>query len=206
MKYWLIIDSVQKGPLSIEEVAAQPGLNPSTPVWHEGLGDWTTAGAVPEIAALFPGYSQPRQAEPQQNYGQQGYNQGYAQNQGYNQQGWNQAYGQNPYGGQQPYGNGGYQQYGGGNPYQQGNGFNPNQLPPMPSNYLVWAIITTICCCIPTGIVAIFYSAKVSPAYYRGDYMGALDASSKAQLWIIISIVAGLIWAPFSVLFSLLSA
>lgn len=64
MKYWLIIDSVQKGPLSIEEVAAQPGLNPSTPVWHEGLGDWTTAGAVPEIAALFPATASPGRPSP----------------------------------------------------------------------------------------------------------------------------------------------
>lgn len=192
MKYWLIIDNVQKGPLSIEEVAAQPGLNPSTPVWHEGLSDWTTAGAVPELAALFPGYTQPQQPGPQQSFGQQNYNQG-----------WNQAYGQNPYG-QHPYGANGYGQYG--NPYQQGGNFDPNQLPPMPSNYLIWAIIATICCCIPSGIVAIFYAAKVSPTYYRGDYMGALDASSKAQLWIIISIVAGLIWAPFSVLFGLFTS
>lgn len=194
MKYWLIIDGVQKGPLSIEEVAAQPGLNPSTPIWHEGLADWTTAGAVPEVASLFQGAGQPHQAEPRQSFGQQNYNQGYF-NQGYPNQGYNQqAYGQNPYG---------QQQYG--NPYQQGGGYDPNRLPPMPSNYLIWAILATICCCIPTGIVAIFFSAKVSSAYYRGDYMAALDASSKAQLWIIISVVAGLIWAPFSVLFSLMS-
>ncbi|MDE6123295.1 MAG: CD225/dispanin family protein, partial [Duncaniella dubosii] len=74
----------------------------------------------------------------------------------------------------------------------------------MPDNYLIWAILATICCCIPSGIVAIFYAAKVSPAYYRGDYMAALDASSKAQLWVIISFVAGLIWAPFSVIFGAL--
>lgn len=76
----------------------------------------------------------------------------------------------------------------------------------MPSNHLVWAIIATICCCIPTGVIAIIYASKVSPAYMRGDYNAALNASSKAELWVIISFVAGLIWAPFSMLFSLFSA
>ncbi len=74
----------------------------------------------------------------------------------------------------------------------------------MPDNYLVWAIIATICCCIPAGIPAIIYASKVSAAYMRGDYNGALDASSKAQMWIIIAFVAGLIWAPFSMLLGLL--
>lgn len=194
MKYWIIIDSVQKGPLTLEELSTQPGVNPSTPLWHEGLSDWTTAGAVPEVAALlFPSNNsaacqagQPAQGSCQSN----GYNP-------YNNQGWQQQF--NPQG--NPYGQYNQQYYG---QYPNGQGYDPNRLPPMPGNYLVWAIITTICCCIPTGIVAIFYAAKVSPAYYRGDYMGALDASSKAQLWVIISFVAGLIWAPFSVLFSML--
>lgn len=177
MKYWIIIDGVQKGPLTIDEVAAERSLNLSTPVWHEGLSDWTTVGALPELAALltenYPG---------QQPYGQQ-----------------------QPYGGQQSYGGNRYNQA-----YQQpyGQAFNqptdPSAVPPMPDTYLVWAILSTICCCIPFGAIAIIYSSKVSPAYYRGDYDAALDASSKAQLWVIISFVAGLISAPFSVLFSML--
>ena len=182
MKYWIIIDGVQKGPLTIDEVAAERSLNLSTPVWHEGLSDWTTVGALPELAALltenYPG---------QQPYGQQ---------QSYGGQ---QLYGQQPYGGNRY--NQAYQQ-----PY--GQQFNqptdPNAVPPMPDTYLVWAILSTICCCIPFGAIAIIYSSKVSPAYYRGDYDAALDASSKAQLWVIISFVAGLISAPFSVLFSML--
>ncbi|MCM1356091.1 MAG: CD225/dispanin family protein [Staphylococcus sp.] len=187
MKYWIIIDGEQRGPLSVEEIASLPGLNAATPVWYEGLGDWTTAAAVPEIAALLSNYT----ANP--NMGASGFN----PNAGSWQQQQQQSYGQqtynaNPYGyNANPYG--GYNQ-----------GYDPNQIPQMPSNYLIWAILATICCCIPSGIVAIFYAAKVSPAYYRGDYAAAFDASSKAQLWVIISFVAGLIWAPFSVLFSAL--
>lgn len=192
MKYWIIIDGEQRGPLSVEEIASLPGLNAATPVWYEGLSDWTTAAAVPEIAALLSNFT----ANP--NMGATGVNPNAAGS--WQQQ--QQTYGQNPYG-QQPYNANPYgynaNPYGG---YNQG--YDPNQTPPMPSNYLIWAILATICCCIPTGIVAIFYAAKVSPAYYRGDYVAALDASSKAQLWVIISFVAGLIWAPFSVLFSAL--
>lgn len=205
MKYWIITDSVQKGPLSIEELSAMPEITMSTPVWHEGLPDWTTAAGIPEIAAMIAARQtrqygqQPYGAQPvnpARPYGANPYQQttqnpysGGAYGQG------RQTYGANPYG-QQPYGQQSY-----GQPY---DGADPNRMPPMPDNYLVWAIIATICCCIPTGIPAIIYASKVSPAYMRGDYNAALDASSKAQLWVIISFVAGLIWAPFSMLIGLL--
>lgn len=67
------------------------------------------------------------------------------------------------------------------------------QRRPMPPTYLVWAIIATICCCLPAGIVAIIFSANVSSKYYARDFEGARRASRRAQWWIIISIVAGII-------------
>lgn len=75
----------------------------------------------------------------------------------------------------------------------------------MPSTYLAWAILSTICCCLPTGIVAIVYASKVSPLYLRGDMEGSRQASEKAAMWTIISFVAGLIWTPFSVIWSLMT-
>lgn len=75
---------------------------------------------------------------------------------------------------------------------------------PMPSSYLVWSIICTVLCCIPFGIVAIYYSSQVSSRFDSGDYAGAEKASERAQLWIIISIVVGLISAPFTILFGML--
>ena len=186
MKYWIIIDNVQRGPLELEELASQPGISFSTPVWHEGLSDWSTAGALPEVAGVISG-------QPRQQFGGQPYGQAYTQ-QPYGQQ----AYGQSQYGQQQYNQSYGQQQYSGWQPPGDGQ-------PKMPNNYLALAIIATICCCIPTGIVAIIYAAKVSPAYMRGDYAAAVEASSKAQLWVIVSFVAGLIWAPFSAIFSLFS-
>ncbi len=181
MKYWIIIDNVQIGPKTLEEIKSQSGLTLSTPVWHEGLPDWTTAGMIPEIAELFNvtiDNGQPQQGQPN---AQQPYS------------------GQRPYNGQQPYGQQpGYQQ-----PYN-GQQFYNGQQPPMPNNYLVWAILVTICCCIVTGVVAIVYASKVSPAYYRGDYMEAQKASERASMWVIISFVLGLIVQPLYTLITLM--
>jgi hypothetical protein len=65
----------------------------------------------------------------------------------------------------------------------------PSQLPP--DNYLVWAILTTLFCCLPTGIVSIVYSTKVSGLWAQGQYAEAHAASNNAKKWAIISAVAG---------------
>ncbi|MCD8166876.1 MAG: CD225/dispanin family protein, partial [Bacteroides sp.] len=31
-----------------------------------------------------------------------------------------------------------------------------------PDNYLVWAILSTVLCCLPAGVVSIVYSVKVN--------------------------------------------
>lgn len=71
---------------------------------------------------------------------------------------------------------------------------------PMPPTYLVWSIIATVLCCIPCGIAAIYFSAQVSSRYEGGDLKGAEKCSERAQLWIILSIVLGLISTPFLML------
>ena len=87
---------------------------------------------------------------------------------------------QNPYGPQPPYAT---------NPV----GDTPPE--PMPKTYLLWSVIITLLCCIIPGVIAIIYSASVSSKYYRGDIEGAKRASRNAQIWCIVSIVAGIIWA-----------
>ena len=46
-----------------------------------------------------------------------------------------------------------------------------------PDNYLVWAILCTILCCLPLGIVSIVYAAKVDGLYSSGDFDGAQEAA-----------------------------
>ena len=62
-----------------------------------------------------------------------------------------------------------------------------------PENYLVWAILATICCCLPTGIAAIVYAAQVDSKWNGGDHAGAVEASEKAKMWSLISLVAGIV-------------
>jgi len=66
--------------------------------------------------------------------------------------------------------------------------------PPMPENYLVWAIVVTICCCWPFGIPAIINANKVSSLYGQGDYAGAQQASADAKKWTIIAAIVGGVW------------
>jgi hypothetical protein len=73
----------------------------------------------------------------------------------------------------------------------------PTQSPP--PNYLVWAIVTTILCCLPFGIVSIVYAAQVNSKWQTGDYEGAKLASKNAKTWawvaFAVGIAAGLIWS-----------
>ncbi len=68
-------------------------------------------------------------------------------------------------------------------------------------NYLVWAILATLCCCLPAGIVAIVYAAQVDGKLAGGDYHGAVAASDNAKMWSWISFGAS---AVFVVLYILL--
>lgn len=125
----------------------------------------------PQQQAPYGAQQQPPYGAPQQPYGQP-----------YNQQ-------QQPYGGapQQP---------------QYAPGQQPfNQVPPCPPTYLAWAIIATVCCCTPLGIVAIIYAANIKNAYYRGDYMKAVRNSNRAQAWIIAAIVLGLLYIPLQMVY-----
>lgn len=178
MEIYIHTNGSNMGPYSLEQLKGF-GISPDTPVWYNGLPDWTPAGAAPATRELFFAPSPdkaivpaepsaeaqpapaPGESAPPVPGGQQGYNpnQGYYGGQGYNPQGY-------------PYG--------------------PGQQGPPPS-YLAWAIISTLCCCMPFGIVAIIYASKVNSLWLRGDVYGAQKASQRAQLWTILAIVLGLI-------------
>jgi len=60
-------------------------------------------------------------------------------------------------------------------------------------NYLVLAILTLICC-LPLGIVAIVFAARVNGQVQAGDTAGALESSRKAKLFSFIGLGLGLVW------------
>lgn len=99
--------------------------------------------------------------------------------------------------------------YSSGQPSFRGPGPMFQQQPlsePMPDTYLLWSVIITILCCLIPGVVAIIYSASVSSRYYAGDIEGAKRASRNAQIWCIVSVIAGIIWATLYLPLSLLLA
>ena len=67
------------------------------------------------------------------------------------------------------------------------------QRPPKPNNHLAWAILSTLFCCLPLGIVSIVYSSKVDGLYNAGDIKGAYDAASKASNYALWGTILGFI-------------
>jgi hypothetical protein len=126
-------------------------------------------------------------------YGQQpgGYGQqpgGYGQQPG--------GYGQQPGGyGQQP---GGYGQQPGGYGQQPG-GYGQAMAPP--DNYLVWAILSTVLCCLPLGIVSIVKSTQVNSLWAQGQADQARAAAEAAKKFAIYSVVG---WAVVIVVYIVL--
>jgi Interferon-induced transmembrane protein/zinc-ribbon domain len=69
----------------------------------------------------------------------------------------------------------------------------PGSAPPVyVPNYLVFAILATVFCCLPAGIPAIVYAAQVNGKLQAGDIAGAQIASKNAKMWCWIALGAGL--------------
>jgi predicted secreted protein len=60
-----------------------------------------------------------------------------------------------------------------------------------PESYLVWAIITTLLCCLPFGIVSIVNAVKVDKLWMQGQQEAAYKASKNAKIWAIVAAAAG---------------
>jgi hypothetical protein len=90
--------------------------------------------------------------------------------------------------------------------YQQGQTQAQSPIP----NYLAPAILTTIFCCLPFGIVSIVYAAQVNGQVAAGDHSGALESSRKAKMWAWIAFGTGFVlifgYIAVTVLFGVLGA
>lgn len=71
---------------------------------------------------------------------------------------------------------------------------NPNQTPAFcPPTYLAWAILTTVLCCVPFGVVSIVYASQVSSKWAMGDVEGAFRSSRMAKNWAIAAAASALV-------------
>lgn len=190
-KYWVNIDGIQSGPISRDELA-NIDFNPEvTYVWHEELDDWQRIDRLSEFADIVAGKSvqqsvtpPPIPSEPEM-------------------------------------------------PVVPPVPSEPEEpivppMPPMPEippmlepsappvppvpapseaeapTNLVWAVIATVMCCQITGVIAIVYGAMTSSANSAGNYEKARRYSDIAQIWVMVSIVLGLIYMPIALLMMML--
>lgn len=176
MKDFFYIDSQnqQHGPIA-EDKLLEAGVQRHTLVWCNGMSDWMPADTVASLRARFEQAEQQAQAQAQATSAQTG-------NDSFRQQDYYQQ--QTP-------------------PYRAYNSYADNR-PPMPDSYLVWAVLTTICCCLPFGIVAIIKANQVSGLYYRQMYDEAYLAADEAKKWTIIATLTGLVTCFIGNIFNLI--
>ncbi len=76
-----------------------------------------------------------------------------------------------------------------------------NSIENRPDNNLIWAILCTVLCCLPLGIVAIIKSTKVNELWAQGNHEGARKAAAdtkKYAIWgAVISIAFVIIYFIF---------
>ena len=191
-QYWINQNGEQSGPLTIDQLRA---MNVSTKayVWHSGLDDWVKIAEVPELAQMFSG-TEPVEGEKAED-----------------------AVAGTPL---PPVEGTKAEDAVDGTPLPPPE--LPANMPPVPPaapvmpaavdttqpaarpecppHNLVWAIISTILCCLPAGVVAIVYSVKVMTKYNEGDYAAAEHYSEVSAWWCIGTIILGIILQPFVML------
>ena len=189
MKQYYYVDgnNQQQGPIDAAQLPAF-GVTTKTLVWCEGMANWQAAGEIPELASFFAAKQPEIPVQPQMQPGTptQPQMQQQVQPQPMNINNFQQA--QQPMNTQPP--------------FQQPNN---QQMPPQPDNYLVWAILVTVLCCLPFGVASIIYSVKVGSLYAQGDYNGAVDASQKAKKFAMIGGIGGLVFIIVYVIFMIIA-
>lgn len=171
-KYWIIVDGNPQGPFTADQLKLRRDFTAELPVWYTGISDWTTAGEVSELAALLDAPETPIRVVVEET---------------------EEATVEEP----QP------------QPQTRLNTassgwVNAVEMPaePMPTSYLAWNIVMTLCCCLPLGVAGIFFSSMVAQKWQRGDFEGAKKASDRAAWCLILSFVLGLVAWPFQLLFN----
>ncbi|MGH3892860.1 MAG: CD225/dispanin family protein [Rhodococcus qingshengii] len=72
---------------------------------------------------------------------------------------------------------------------------------PPPDNNLVWAILVTVFCCLPLGIVSIVKSSQVNTLWAQGQFDAARKSADDAKKFALWSVGAGVAVAVLYFLF-----
>lgn len=76
-----------------------------------------------------------------------------------------------------------------------------NQRNVCPETNLVWAILCTVMCCLPLGIVAIIKATSVEKLWAEGRYEEAEKASKDAKKFALIGAIASVVLVAIYLLF-----
>lgn len=76
----------------------------------------------------------------------------------------------------------------------EGRGNNGERYrPSKPDNNMMWAILSTLFCCLPFGIYSIIQASKVNGLYSSGSYDEAQRMADDAKKWAGVGAVIGFI-------------
>lgn len=75
---------------------------------------------------------------------------------------------------------------------------------PPPDNNLVWAILSTVFCCLPLGVVAIIKSTQVSGLWAQGQFDAARKSADDAKKFAMWAAIAGVVVIVLYVIFVVL--
>lgn len=79
-------------------------------------------------------------------------------------------------------------------------GYQPTNRP-KPDNNLVYAIISTVLCCLPLGVVSIISATKVDNLWNSGRHDEAIAEANKARQWAIYAaITAAVCWVLYLII------
>lgn len=201
-KYWVNIDGIQSGPISRDELA-NIDFNPEvTYVWHEELDDWQRIDRLSEFADIVAAKQKAAAEHSEHSESSES-----AESSEHSEESEHSESSVTPPPVPQP-------------PVPQPPELQhampqpPMPQPPMPQppvapeaeapTNLVWAVIATVMCCQITGVIAIVYGAMTSSANSAGNYEKARRYSDIAQIWVMVSIVLGLIYMPIALLMMML--
>lgn len=216
-RYWINFKGKQSGPLSIEQLSRM-GVDNTAYVWHSGLDDWVKITKVPELNEMLKKMANGNVdvlAGDDENVASQAVD---AESlsvpelpaDGVPELPADEVPELPPHymgpvengmaGGPPP---GGYYPQ-----YASGGNAAPAvaEQPECPPSNLVWAIITTLCCCTPVGVVGIILACLTKKHYREGNYEKAEKFSEYGAWAVIASIILGLVTTPIVLYMSMVQS
>lgn len=198
MKIWIHLDGKQEGPYSLEELPLSR-MTADTPVWYDGLVNWTKAGEAAATASLFASTKQETEVHET-----------ITEHVGDMEEKVTIDVVENE---EKPKQEGALyddqlrridkkSEFSESSEHSQWSHWSRDsrEQPKCPPTYFAWSIIMTLLCCNPVGIVPIVTGFYTRQRWRNQNYEGARRLSHTTEWWIMITIVTCLMLAPLMML------